>query len=151
MPAWSEDELDTLRVLWEAGCPTAEIGRRMHRPKNSIIGKAHRLDLEARPDPIIRRAPEVTLPALPSRPVYRMSAPPLPRPPPQKQKPLPPCLVPKIQTFKPRGNTGTCCWPIGEPGTPTFRFCEEAAVIGYPYCGDHCDIAYVRIRRREGV
>jgi len=41
-----------LRQLWSEGVPTAEIGRRMNRPKYAVIGKAHRLGLAARPSPI---------------------------------------------------------------------------------------------------
>ena len=39
-----------------------------------------------------------------------------------------------------------CCWPIGEPGTPGFRFCDAAAVTGKPYCDAHAQLAYVRVR-----
>jgi GcrA cell cycle regulator len=46
----------------------------------------------------------------------------------------------------------TCCWPIGEPGTPTFRFCDADALFGKPYCGEHAQLAYVKVRdRREEV
>ncbi|MBV9748641.1 MAG: hypothetical protein JO157_07495, partial [Acetobacteraceae bacterium] len=42
--------------------------------------------------------------------------------------------------------TTPCCWPIGEPGRPGFRFCEQHAVQGKPYCPEHDDRAYVRPR-----
>jgi len=46
----------------------------------------------------------------------------------------------------------TCCWPIGEPGTKTFRFCDADALSGKPYCGEHAQLAYVKVRdRREEV
>jgi GcrA cell cycle regulator len=42
-----------------------------------------------------------------------------------------------------------CCWPIGEPGTPSFHFCGKAAATGRPYCEAHAEIAYVRVRDRR--
>lgn len=36
-----------------------------------------------------------------------------------------------------------CCWPIGEPGTREFRFCDGVSQPGKPYCHSHCLIAYV--------
>lgn len=42
-----------------------------------------------------------------------------------------------------------CCWPIGEPGTPSFRFCDAVAVPGKPYCEEHVQVAYVRVRDRR--
>lgn len=35
-----------------------------------------------------------------------------------------------------------CSFPIGEPGTPSFRFCGEPTVMGWPYCRTHCAVAY---------
>ena len=77
---WSEEIIRQLRELWDQGLSTAEIGRRLGVSKNAIVGKAHRLDLTARPSPIRRepqdraqerptpaiRTGEPTLPPLPS-------------------------------------------------------------------------------------
>ena len=51
---WNEDTITRLRVLWDEGHSTAEIGRRMGVSKNAVVGKAHRLALPARPSPIRR-------------------------------------------------------------------------------------------------
>jgi GcrA cell cycle regulator len=53
---WSAEAIETLRVLWSEGHSTAEIGRRMGVSKNAVVGKAHRLNLPARPSPIRRDA-----------------------------------------------------------------------------------------------
>ena len=37
-----------------------------------------------------------------------------------------------------------CCWPIGEPRTKTFRFCDGTSIPGKPYCEEHSKRAYVR-------
>jgi len=42
-----------------------------------------------------------------------------------------------------------CCWPIGEPGDKAFRFCEDPAVPGKPYCPDHQRKAFVPAPRRQ--
>lgn len=49
---WADNELTKLRKLWSEGLPTAEIARRIGRTKNSVVGKAHRLNLPRRESPI---------------------------------------------------------------------------------------------------
>src|SRR6516225_4098267 len=49
---WTDNAISELRQLWSEGHSTAEIGRRMGISKNAVVGKAHRLDLPARPSPI---------------------------------------------------------------------------------------------------
>ena len=51
---WNEETIARLRALWAEGLSTAEIGRRMAISKNAVVGKAHRLNLPARPSPIRR-------------------------------------------------------------------------------------------------
>src|SRR4051794_41195803 len=53
---WNEGTIARIRALWPEGLSTAEIGRRMGITKNAVVGKAHRLNLPARPSPI-RRVP----------------------------------------------------------------------------------------------
>lgn len=40
----------------------------------------------------------------------------------------------------PKGRVITCCWPIGEPGTPEFRFCDIPSGPGQPYCAEHLSV-----------
>lgn len=43
-----------------------------------------------------------------------------------------------------------CKWPIGHPGEPDFHFCGHAVNPGFPYCLDHCSIAYqAQLPRRD--
>ena len=42
-----------------------------------------------------------------------------------------------------------CCWPIGEPGTRSFRFCDAESLAGKPYCESHAQLAYVKVRDRR--
>ncbi|WP_239451492.1 GcrA family cell cycle regulator, partial [Elioraea rosea] len=73
---WTEEAIATLRQLWAEGLSTAEIGRRMGISKNAVVGKAHRLNLAARPSPI-RRVPGQPVPPRAPRVVAR---PAMPRP-----------------------------------------------------------------------
>lgn len=155
---WTDETILRLRELWAEGCSTAEIGRRLGVSKNAVVGKAHRLDLTARPSPIrrdgagpkrprrptIRRVAGPTLPPLASTrgPAPIMAAAPRPAvtPPAPRLQPVPP----------PRyGRVITCCWPIGEPGTRSFRFCDASSVPGKPYCDEHAELAYVKVRDKR--
>ena len=159
---WNEEMIARLRQLWQEGHSTAEIGRRMGITKNAVVGKAHRLVLSPRPSPIrrdmaeghvtrrpaARRTTGPTLPALsppitaPVSPVS--SATPPPKPPvvaaPRAADPEPPRVPVQLRAVPmPRAGTRvtTCCWPIGDPGTPSFRFCDDGAMTGKPYCAQH--------------
>jgi hypothetical protein len=45
-----------------------------------------------------------------------------------------------------------CCWPIGDPAQPDFRFCGAKKLPGEgPYCACHAGIAYqTQHNRRRG-
>jgi GcrA cell cycle regulator len=178
---WDEETIRHLRDLWAQGLSTAEIGRRLNVSKNAIVGKAHRLDLDARPSPIRRDGPKPvterpaayarmagpTLPPLASAGGGTVSVLP-PNPPPSNIQPLrsvptasprpaPPVPV-AVAAPRPvmpsapiqaRRSAPSCCWPIGEPGTKTFRFCDDASLPGKPYCDEHAKLAYVKIRDRK--
>jgi GcrA cell cycle regulator len=173
---WDDETIRLLRDLWSQGHSTAEIGRRLGVSKNAIVGKAHRLDLDARPSPIRR---DVVKPATerPS-PYPRMAGPTLPplasakalsttpvlsnvQPfragPTLAPRPVAPAPVAALVArplnppapIQSRRSAPSCCWPIGEPGTKTFRFCDDTSVPGKPYCDEHARLAYVRIRDRK--
>lgn len=152
---WTEDAIATLRQLWSEGLSTAEIGRRMGISKNAVVGKAHRLNLAARPSPI-RRVPGA---APSSRPARRAARPAMPRPSPMMAgtamaaRPPAERPAPVVQMRPPpqplRLGNSACCWPLGDPGTPGFRFCGAQALLGKPYCAEHAALAYVRVKDRR--
>lgn len=156
---WNDETIDRIRALWSEGHSTAEIGRRMGISKNAVVGKAHRLNLPARPSPIrrgsgekraaprstIRRVTGPTLPALQSvpRPTPTASVTLLPM---QKSTPM----LRTVQTHsRPSGRISSCCWPLGEPGTPAFHFCGDPTMPAKPYCDQHVALAYVKVRDRR--
>jgi GcrA cell cycle regulator len=65
----------------------------------------------------------------------------------------PKTLLRSISDPEPQKRRGpSCCWPIGDPGTPGFHFCGATPIPGKPYCEEHAQIAYVRLRdRRDSV
>jgi GcrA cell cycle regulator len=173
---WNEEIIARLRELWTEGHSTAEIGRRLGVSKNAIVGKAHRLDLTARPSPIRREGSEQTGERRPvPRRVEGPTLPPLAStgvtatvpPDPAPRQILPVAMIPMPQpaaaprpvqvapprmqavASRPYGRIVTCCWPIGEPGTRTFHFCDDRSEPGKPYCGEHAKLAYVKVRDRR--
>lgn len=146
---WNSEAIDTLRSLWAEGHSTAEIGRRMGVSKNAVVGKAHRLNLPPRPSPIRREAEGAPRSApLTRRTLPPREAAPLRRPEPAPAAPRAPAPAAVVRPFF-RPSTRNCCWPLGEPGTPEFRFCSAEAVTGKPYCADHVAVAYVKVRDRR--
>ena len=153
---WTDDVISRLKALWAEGHSTAEIGRRMGVSKNAVVGKAHRLALDARPSPIRRGVPgdapkrpaarRVTGPTLPAMATAPAEPDARPAPPPPSPSPAP--------VLRAVGRTGSgrlvaCCWPIGEPGTRSFRFCDDESLPGKPYCSVHAALAYVKVRDRR--
>ena len=168
---WNDETIARLRLLWDEGLSTAEIGRRLGVSKNAVVGKAHRMTLPARPSPIRRDGSGPARPAAPRR-VVGPTLPPLPatclepivvtasRPQPAA-KPVEPAAAaplslgeasepPPIRVVPPAaGRHSACCWPLGDPGTRSFRFCDAASLPGKPYCGEHAQVAYVKVRDRR--
>ncbi len=142
---WNDDTVAKLRQLWDEGHSTAEIGRHLGVSKNAVVGKAHRLDLPSRKSPIRRTGLGTPLP----RP--RRLSPPKPLKtwtPVAATRPDPTPLwrvAPERGAPSPLGRT-SCCWPLGDPGTAAFRFCDHMALVGKPYCQEHCRAAYTRAR-----
>lgn len=145
---WSDADINMLRGLWDEGHSTAEIGRRMGRPKNGICGKAGRLNLPPRPSPIHRNstaAPRVRverrrLPGSPSLPElasqFAASV---------RQKPVekPPQRAP--ETVVASSPFKTCQW-ITSDGRP-WIFCADDVVPAHGiYCEKHAKMSRSHVR-----
>lgn len=133
---WTPDRIEELTRLWNTGHSASMIGKKLGVSKNAVVGKAHRLNLPARPSPIRKDA----------RPVPRRRPAPLPTP-----------VVPDepsgaVEAFEPpaptrlseRRSAQSCQWPIGDPNDKTFHFCDAPALPGKPYCSKHCASAYIK-------
>ena len=77
------------------------------------------------------------------------------------QAPIPPAPPRRLVPAKPSAevadktslldlNDRICRWPIGHPGEPDFHFCGQQANPGFPYCVNHCGVAYqAQLPRRD--
>ena len=157
---WTDEAIVRLRALWAEGLSTAEIGRRMGVSKNAVVGKAHRLNLAARPSPIRRTGEKTPRRRQPRRaqgstlPVLNAALVPMPAAEAVRlqERALPERAAPVLRAVpmpRPGGRVTPCCWPIGEPGTRSFRFCDVDSMGGKPYCAEHAALAYVKVRDRR--
>lgn len=166
---WTALTKAALERLWDLGYSTAAIGDHIGFSKNAVVGRARRQHLDGRPDPIIRdgrpsptrqatpRAPSVTLPPLASvaaeiQFTIPRSATAAPLPSRAIRTPIIAGSAVPIERARtevaprPYGRIVTCCWPIGEPGTREFHFCDVPSDPGRPYCEEHVKVAYVKVR-----
>jgi len=79
----------------------------------------------------------------------------------EQQSPIPPAPPRRLVPAKPSAdmadktslldlNDRICKWPLGHPGEPDFHFCGNPVNPGFPYCLDHCSVAYqAQLPRRD--
>jgi len=79
----------------------------------------------------------------------------------EQQAPIPPAPPRRLVPAKPSPdvadktgllelNDRIFKWPIGHPGEPDFYFCGQPANPGFPYCVEHCGVAYqAQLPRRD--
>ncbi len=116
---WTTEKIKQLKKLWSKGKSTVEIGRELGISKNAVVGKVHRLELNARPSPIKKEAVK--------KPVKKKEV---------KQGNV------SLMDLK----MNSCRWPIGDPKDADFHFCGKDTVTGKPYCSEHCKIAYTSLK-----
>ena len=79
----------------------------------------------------------------------------------EQQSPIPPAPPRRLVPAKPSAeiadktslldlNDRICKWPLGHPGEPDFHFCGSPVNPGFPYCLEHCSVAYqAQLPRRD--
>ena len=199
--SWTEERIERLKKMWSNGATASQIADELGGvSRNAVIGKAHRLGLDARPSPVkpgeekerkpaAHAAPAEKPTPRPDTPAARPASAPAERPipgspaagrpqsdiqyrsigpggfirqgPGEQQAPIPPAPPRRLVPAKPSPeiadktsllelNDRICKWPIGHPGEPDFHFCGNPANPGYPYCVDHCGVAYqAQLPRRD--
>ena len=76
--------------------------------------------------------------------------PPIPPAPPRRLVPAKPSPEVADKTSLLDLNDRICKWPMGHPGEPDFHFCGQQANPGFPYCVQHCGVAYqAQLPRRD--
>ena len=54
--SWTDERIETLRTMWEQGQTASQIAEALGGvSRNAVIGKAHRLGLQARPSPVVTK------------------------------------------------------------------------------------------------
>ena len=200
--SWTDERIDRLKKMWSDGATASQIADELGGvSRNAVIGKAHRLGLDARPSPVKPGEEKDAKKAAPARAAPKAaaakaeaprSAPATPasatphgaHPAPQQrgpeiqyrsigpggfvrqgpgdqQAPIPPAPPRRLVPAKPSPevadktslldlNDRICKWPIGHPGEPDFHFCGLQANPGFPYCVEHCGVAYqAQLPRRD--
>ena len=200
--SWTEERIDRLKKMWQDGATASQIADELGGvSRNAVIGKAHRLGLEARPSPVKpgeeKEKPAAAAPAPKPAPAERPAPKPAavaseqaaPTQPPARtpqrsssqdlqyrsigpggfvrqgpgdqQAPIPPAPPRRLVPAKPSPevadktslldlNDRICKWPMGHPGEPDFHFCGNASNPGFPYCVEHCGVAYqAQLPRRD--
>ena len=199
--SWTDERIERLKKMWADGATASQIADELGGvSRNAVIGKAHRLGLDARPSPVKpgeekerkasaspaarparadaaarRPAPtgagdaETAVPGRTPQRVqpdgiqYRSIGPggfvrqgpgdtqaPIPPAPPRRLVPAKPSAEVADKTSLLDLNDRICKWPLGHPGEPDFHFCGAPANPGFPYCVNHCGVAYqAQLPRRD--
>ncbi|MGJ5176091.1 GcrA family cell cycle regulator [Bradyrhizobium oligotrophicum] len=159
---WSDDRVEQLKKLWEAGLSASQIAAELGNvTRNAVIGKVHRLGLSGRAKSPATAAPRQRKPARPAQPMMRVTRPvargntALAQVFEVEAEPDPVAfdnVVPMNQRLSLLElNEATCHWPVGDPSSPDFFFCGGKALAGLPYCAQHSRVAYqpAADRRRQ--
>ncbi len=140
--SWTPDKEEKLRALWTKGHPASQIATMLgDTTRNAVIGKAHRLNLEARNSSrksSTRSNPESNSnnlkPDVKTQKLGRKA----------RFKAL---LLDK--NFEPENpkkleelTDETCRWPIGHPYEEKFYFCGRTSLEKFPYCKLHVLYAF---------
>ena len=136
--SWTEEKVAKLKELWSKGHTASQIAEALgDTTRNAVIGKAHRLDLEARAPSKQSGQSSTSV----NRPVRRGSAP-ISR----KAKFQSILLDKNFEPENPKSleelTDQTCKWPIGHPNEEKFYFCGRKPEGEFPYCKLHVLYAF---------
>ena len=143
--SWTDEKVQKLKELWTKGHTASQISEVLgDTTRNAVIGKAHRLNLEA-------RAPSKQSGALNSREnrsVRRGTAPTT-----RKAKFQSILLDKNFEPENPKSleelTDTTCKWPIGHPNEEKFYFCGRNSLKDFSYCKLHLLYAYQPKGKKE--
>ena len=136
--SWTEAKVEKLKELWSKGHTASQIADALgDTTRNAVIGKAHRLNLEARA-PSKKSSQSSTTDNRPSR---RGSTPTS-----RKAKFQSILLDKNFEPENPKSleelTDQTCKWPIGHPNEEKFYFCGRKPEGEFPYCKLHVLYAF---------
>lgn len=167
--SWTDDKIELLKKLHAEGLSCSRIAARVGGvSRNAVIGKIHRLGLHLTPNDTVR-AQRARLNSAHGTKMRN-----------QKKRPQKPWdrtsrapqagnsaaaiaadvsrLREEVITVPPDKRRGLvdlepnqCRWPIGDPQSADFHFCNRSKVDGKAYCLHHVAVAYEPPKVRERV
>ena len=145
--SWTNEKVEKLKELWTKGHTASQIAEVLgDTTRNAVIGKAHRLNLEARA-PSKQSGASTTSQ---NRPIKRGPAPTS-----RKAKFQSILLDKNFEPENPKSledlTDQTCKWPIGHPNEEKFYFCGRKPEGEFPYCKLHVLYAFQPKGSKEEV
>ena len=139
--SWTDEKVQKLKELWKKGHTASQISEMLgDTTRNAVIGKAHRLNLEARAPS--KSSSSSGTSSGQNRIQRRPSQQPLTR----KQKFQSILLDKNFEPENPKSleelTDETCKWPIGHPNEEKFYFCGRKPEGDFPYCKLHVLYAF---------
>jgi len=136
--SWNDEKVEKLKDLWGKGHTASQIAEMLgDTTRNAVIGKAHRLNLEARA-PSKQTSSSDKQETRPARKAQQPMS--------RKSKFKSILLDKNFQSEKPTSLEGltdsTCRWPIGHPDEEKFYFCGRKPIEDFPYCKLHVLYAF---------
>ena len=145
--SWTNEKVEKLKELWSKGHTASQIAEILgETTRNAVIGKAHRLDLEARAPSKQSSAPK----SRDNKQIKRTAAPTS-----RKAKFQSILLDKNFEPENPKSledlTESTCKWPIGHPNDEKFYFCGRKPEGEFPYCKLHVLYAFQPKSSKEEV
>jgi GcrA cell cycle regulator len=140
--SWTPEREEKLRGLWKKGLSASQIAAELgETTRNAVIGKAHRLNLEARA--VSKRSiPKANAEASTNNVKFENKTQKLGRK--ARFKAL--LLDKNFEQENPKTleelTDETCRWPIGHPHEEKFYFCGRKPMEKFPYCKLHVLYAF---------
>ena len=137
--SWTPERQKKLKELWKKGYTASQIATMIgETTRNAVIGKAHRLNLEAR---VVSKKTLTTLIAKKGNNV-EIKQEKLSRKARFKSLLLDKNFEPENPKTLEELAEDTCKWPIGHPYEKNFYFCGRKPLEKFPYCNLHVLYAF---------
>ncbi len=134
--SWTDEKVEKLKELWSKGHTASQIAEVLgDTTRNAVIGKAHRLNLEARAPskqtnkPTTFKKNKKTQQNMSRRSKFKSLL-------------LDKNFEPEKPTSLEELNETTCRWPIGHPDEENFYFCGRKPEENFSYCKLHVLYAF---------
>jgi GcrA cell cycle regulator len=146
--SWTEEKVNKLKDLWTKGHTASQIAEALgDTTRNAVIGKAHRLNLEARAPSKQNTSTSTKLESRPAKRTAQTMS--------RKSKFQSILLDKNFESEKPtileNLTEKTCKWPIGHPDEESFYFCGRSPEAEFPYCKLHVLYAFQPKGQKEDV